>query len=68
MMIASHLVDPAEITVSWEQIGGLQSVIQEIKETVILPIKRKDLFTDSHLTSPPKGVLLHGPPGCGNYY
>ncbi|KAF6213571.1 hypothetical protein GE061_011292 [Apolygus lucorum] len=65
MMIASHLVDPAEIRVTWESIGGLGSIIQDVKETVILPIKRKDLFTDSHLTQPPKGVLLHGPPGCG---
>ncbi|KAL1123250.1 hypothetical protein AAG570_002336 [Ranatra chinensis] len=65
MMIASHLVDPSEITVTWNSIGGLGNVIQEIKETVILPIRRKDLFSDSQLTQPPKGVLLHGPPGCG---
>ncbi|CAB0000509.1 unnamed protein product [Nesidiocoris tenuis] len=65
MMIASHLVDPAEISVNWASIGGLSHIINEIKETVILPIKRRDLFTDSHLTQPPKGVLLHGPPGCG---
>ncbi|KAK9505698.1 hypothetical protein O3M35_009689 [Rhynocoris fuscipes] len=65
LMIASHLVDPNDITVTWSSIGGLGHVIQEIKETIILPVKRKDLFSDSQLTQPPKGVLLHGPPGCG---
>ncbi|XP_015108521.1 ATPase family AAA domain-containing protein 1-A isoform X2 [Diachasma alloeum] len=65
MMIASHLIDPQDIPVSWENIAGLDSVIQELKETVILPIRRKELFEDSKLTQAPKGVLLHGPPGCG---
>ncbi|XP_063983895.1 outer mitochondrial transmembrane helix translocase [Diachasmimorpha longicaudata] len=65
MMIASHLIDPQDIPVSWENIAGLDSVIQELKETVILPIRRKELFEDSRLTQAPKGVLLHGPPGCG---
>ncbi|KAK0089773.1 hypothetical protein PV325_005399 [Microctonus aethiopoides] len=65
MMIATHLIDPMDIPVSWEHIAGLDSVIQELKETVILPIRRKELFEDSKLTQAPKGVLLHGPPGCG---
>ncbi|XP_049803258.1 outer mitochondrial transmembrane helix translocase [Schistocerca nitens] len=65
MVIAAHLVDPTEINVSWDDIAGLDDVIQELKETVILPIQRKELFADSQLTQPPKGVLLHGPPGCG---
>lgn len=65
MMIASHLVDPNDIKVSWQSIAGLENVIQEFKETVILPIQRKELFEDSQLTQAPKGVLLHGPPGCG---
>ncbi|XP_015604142.1 ATPase family AAA domain-containing protein 1-B [Cephus cinctus] len=65
MMIASHLVDPNDIKISWGNIAGLEHVIQELKETVILPIQRKELFEDSQLTQAPKGVLLHGPPGCG---
>lgn len=65
MMIAAHLVHPHDITVTWESIAGLESVIQEMRETVILPIQRKELFADSQLTQAPKGVLLHGPPGCG---
>ncbi|XP_066584571.1 outer mitochondrial transmembrane helix translocase isoform X2 [Prorops nasuta] len=65
MMIASHLVDPKDIKVTWKNIAGLEHVIQELKEAVILPIQRKKLFENSLLTQAPKGVLLHGPPGCG---
>lgn len=54
-MIASHLVDPKDITVSWKDIAGLDNVIEEIQETVIFPIKRKDLFAESRLSQPPKG-------------
>lgn len=54
LMIASHLVNPSDISVSWANIAGLESVIQELKETVVLPIQRKDLFEDSQLTQAPK--------------
>lgn len=65
LMIAAHLVHPEDISVTWNDIAGLESLIQELRETVILPIQRRELFADSQLTQPPKGVLLHGPPGCG---
>nr|CAD7576774.1 unnamed protein product [Timema californicum] len=65
LIIAGHLVDPSDIPVSWSDIAGLDDVIQEIRETVILPIQKRELFADSQLAQPPKGVLLHGPPGCG---
>jgi len=63
--IAALLVDPLALPVSWDDIGGLESTIAEIKESVILPFRRRSLFTGSSLLSAPKGVLLYGPPGCG---
>ncbi|XP_050361744.1 outer mitochondrial transmembrane helix translocase-like [Nymphalis io] len=65
MIIASQLVVPEEISVNWKDIAGLDHLINELRETVILPIQKRELFADSRLTQPPKGVLLHGPPGCG---
>ncbi|KAL1464182.1 hypothetical protein WDU94_003854 [Cyamophila willieti] len=65
MSIASHLVDPDDITVSWEHIAGLDSIIKDLKQTVLFPISHKAMFANSKLTKPPKGILLYGPPGCG---
>jgi len=50
--------------VSYEEIGGLEEQIVEIKETVELPLKRPELFKEIGI-EPPKGVLLYGPPGTG---
>jgi proteasome regulatory subunit len=50
--------------VQFSQIGGLDTQISEIREIVELPLKRPDLFAAVGI-EPPKGVLLHGPPGTG---
>lgn len=65
LMIASNLVVPDDISVSWEDIAGLDSVVQEIKESIVYPIQHRELFRNAPLYQAPKGVLLHGPPGCG---
>ncbi|MBN3310149.1 outer mitochondrial transmembrane helix translocase [Amia ocellicauda] len=65
MNIASHLVDPRSMKVSWRDIAGLDEVITELQDTVILPFQKRHLFTGSKLFQPPQGVLLYGPPGCG---
>jgi len=49
-------------TVKWSDIGGLQRQIDEIKEVIELPLKKPELFKKVGIT-PPKGILLHGPPG-----
>ena len=51
-------------SVSYEDIGGLHQEIQKIREMVELPLKFPQLFEKLGI-DPPKGVLLHGPPGCG---
>jgi ATP-dependent 26S proteasome regulatory subunit len=63
MMIASNLVEPSKISTTWSDIAGLEEVVQELVETVIMPIQKRELFSKSQLTQAPKGVLLHGPPG-----
>ncbi len=45
-------------------IGGLESQITEIKETVELPLKHPEIFEEIGI-DPPKGILLQGPPGTG---
>ncbi|MCP4399392.1 MAG: proteasome ATPase [bacterium] len=50
--------------VSYEQIGGLQEQIEKIRDAVELPYLYPKEF-QAYKLSPPKGVLLYGPPGCG---
>ncbi|MDQ5856430.1 MAG: proteasome ATPase [Actinomycetota bacterium] len=50
--------------VGYEDIGGLSSQIEQIRDAVELPFLHADLFREYELR-PPKGVLLYGPPGCG---
>jgi transitional endoplasmic reticulum ATPase len=50
--------------VHWEDIGGLEDVKQELKESVEWPLAYAKLF--SHMAAiPPKGIMLYGPPGTG---
>ena len=50
--------------VSYEQVGGLETQIQEIRETVELPLTNPEIFKDIGI-EPPRGVLLYGLPGTG---
>ncbi len=50
--------------VTYDDIGGLDTQIIEIKETVELPIKNPEIFKEIGI-DPPKGILLYGPPGTG---
>ena len=50
--------------VHWSDIGGLETVKQELKESVEWPLTYARLFQHMGAT-PPKGVLLYGPPGTG---
>jgi len=50
--------------ISYEDIGGLDSQIEQIADAVELPFLYADLFAEHQLPAP-KGILLYGPPGCG---
>jgi proteasome-associated ATPase len=50
--------------ISYHDIGGLTSQIEQIRDAIELPYLHADLFKE-HQLRPPKGVLLYGPPGCG---
>lgn len=52
------------LKVSYEDIGGLTKQIQRIREMIELPLKYPQVFERLGIEAP-KGVLLHGPPGCG---
>ncbi len=50
--------------VSYSDIGGLDSQIEQITDAVELPFLHQELFAEYRLPTP-KGILLYGPPGCG---
>ncbi len=59
---AAEVIEKPEVT--YEDIGGLEKQIREIRETVELPLLRPELYKKVGI-DPPKGVLLAGPPGTG---
>lgn len=52
------------VNVTWDDIGGLDQIKQELKETVEYPVLHPEMYTKFGL-SPSKGVLFYGPPGTG---
>jgi len=50
--------------IDYTHIGGLEKELEQVKDAVELPFLYPDLFAE-HRLSPPKGLLLYGPPGCG---
>ena len=50
--------------IDYEDIGGLGSQIEQIRDAVELPFMHADLFREHELRAP-GGILLYGPPGCG---
>jgi 26S proteasome regulatory subunit T2 len=62
-MVAVMKVEKAPLE-TYADIGGLDKQIQEIKESVELPLTHPELYEDMGIT-PPKGVILYGVPGTG---
>ena len=59
-----HLLLQEIPNISYSDIGGLDSQIEQIADAVELPFLHADLFAEHQLPAP-KGILLYGPPGCG---
>jgi transitional endoplasmic reticulum ATPase len=56
--------ETASRSTSYEDIGGLKPQLQRIREMIELPLRYPEVFEQLGIDAP-KGVLLHGPPGCG---
>ena len=55
------MIDPS---LTFDSIGGLKSHIRALKEMIIFPFLYPEVFENFQIR-PPRGVLFHGPPGCG---
>ena len=53
-----------KVHITYEEVGGLRTVIKSMREIVELPLKHPELFSRLGV-EPHSGVLLYGPPGCG---
>ncbi|MFW5704209.1 MAG: AAA family ATPase [Nanoarchaeota archaeon] len=62
--VENYLIVDNKIKMSWSDIGGLGEQVEKVKEVLELPLKNPGLFKEVGI-QPPKGVLLHGPPGTG---
>ncbi len=60
----SRFISIEKPSIKWDDIGGLDKQINEVREVIELPLKRPDLFKKIGI-QPPKGVLLYGCPGTG---
>jgi len=51
-------------SVRWKEVGGLEEIKNELAQSVEWPLKKPEVFKRMGIT-PPRGILLYGPPGCG---
>jgi len=63
VIVASAMERPA-IGMGYDSVGGMDKVVQLMRELVELPLRFPELWTTAGVPTP-KGILLHGPPGCG---
>ena len=63
--LLAEVIPPEEASLSFNDIGALDDVKDTLREVVMLPLQRPELFRKGNLARPTKGVLLFGPPGTG---
>ena len=68
IVIKDEAVDDVDVGqsegITYEDVGGIGQQLQKVREMIELPLKHPELFRRLGI-DPPKGVLLHGPPGTG---
>ena len=62
MVSGAEMVEKPDVT--YESVAGLDEQITSVREAIELPLLKPELFSKVGIT-PPKGILLVGPPGCG---
>ena len=62
MVSGAEMVEKPDIT--YDSVAGLDEQVKTVREAIELPLLEPELFTKVGIT-PPKGILLVGPPGCG---
>ena len=65
LAIARQLVNPNDIDVTFDDIAGMDEIVEQIRCIIIFPLLTPSLKEKSPFFVAPKGVLLYGPPGCG---
>ena len=61
----TYIVMPEDIGVDWDDIGGLENVIQEILNHTITVLKHRKMIAQNSILKASPGILFYGPPGCG---
>ncbi|EES16128.2 uncharacterized protein LOC8066340 isoform X2 [Sorghum bicolor] len=63
--LLSNVIAPNDTGVTFEDIGALDNLKDTLRELIMLPLQRSELYSKGQLTKPVKGILLFGPPGTG---
>lgn len=63
-IVLGEAVERPAVGMGYDSVGGMDKTVQLMRELVELPLRFPELWTSAGVPTP-KGVLLHGPPGCG---
>ncbi|ETI22286.1 hypothetical protein G647_06359 [Cladophialophora carrionii CBS 160.54] len=62
---AAPVIDRSPPTgITWDSLGGIDPVIQQFEDLVVIPMTKPEIYAE-HKVQPPRGILIHGPAGCG---
>ncbi|XP_066357699.1 uncharacterized protein [Miscanthus floridulus] len=63
--LLSNIISPNDTGVTFANIGALDNLKDTLRELIMLPLQRSELYSKGQLTKPVRGILLFGPPGTG---